>query len=173
MEATKSFDALAYSDYRELIRDYYLTEKAKGDGFSFRVFSKRAGLRSPNHLKLVMMGERNLSLEAALRCAQAMNLTAEESTHLARLVLGGSLPPGADIDAAQDAVVRDLAQGTDSSRPRADGVRVRMRRADLSALEARLRSLREELRSLGAADGDVEVVVGLDLHHQPVAHASH
>lgn len=66
-------DLYSYLDYREYLRAYYAFRKA-GRGFSYRVFSRRAGLKSPNYLKLVIDGERNLSAEMAGRFAAACGL---------------------------------------------------------------------------------------------------
>lgn len=74
-----------YLDYRAFLKDYYVYKKAKR-GFSFRSFSKRAGLGSPNYLKLVMDGERNLSQRMAGRFAKALGLDQDDSTYFARLV---------------------------------------------------------------------------------------
>lgn len=79
-------DVFAYLDYRAFLRDFYQARKAKGRGFSFRSFSRRAGLKSPNYLKLVIDGERNLSPSMAERFASACSLGAEEARHFVDLV---------------------------------------------------------------------------------------
>lgn len=79
-------DVFAYLDYRAFLRDFYQARKAKGRGFSFRSFSRRAGLKSPNYLKLVIDGERNLSPSMAERFASACGLGAEEARHFVDLV---------------------------------------------------------------------------------------
>jgi uncharacterized protein (TIGR02147 family) len=79
-------DVFAYLDYRAYLRDFYQARKAKGRGFSFRSFSRRAGLKSPNYLKLVIDGERNLSPSMAERFASACGLEAEEARHFVDLV---------------------------------------------------------------------------------------
>ncbi|MCB9620237.1 MAG: TIGR02147 family protein, partial [Sandaracinus sp.] len=53
MPRPRELDVYGYLDYRAYLRDFYETKKAAGRGFSFRSFSKRAGLKSPNYLKLV------------------------------------------------------------------------------------------------------------------------
>lgn len=79
-------DVFAYLDYRAFLRDFYQARKSKGRGFSFRSFSRRAGLKSPNYLKLVIDGERNLSPSMAERFASACGLDAEEARHFVDLV---------------------------------------------------------------------------------------
>src|SRR5688572_29452348 len=51
-------DLYGYLDHRVYLRDEYAARKAEKRGFSFRAFSRRAGLQSPNHLKRVIDGER-------------------------------------------------------------------------------------------------------------------
>ena len=59
-QATKGPEVFDYLDYRAFLRDHYLDKKQR-QGLSFRGFSKRAGLKSPNYLKLVIDGQRNLT----------------------------------------------------------------------------------------------------------------
>jgi uncharacterized protein (TIGR02147 family) len=75
-----------YSDYRQFLRDYYASQKAKSAAFSHRNFSRRAGLRSSNFLSLVMKGERNLSSEMAPRFAHACGLAKREAEFFCELV---------------------------------------------------------------------------------------
>ena len=77
---------LDYLDYRAYLRDVYVAKKEQSRGFSYRAFSKRAGLRSPNHLKRVADGERNLTPESALRYAGALGLAGEEKSYFCDLV---------------------------------------------------------------------------------------
>lgn len=72
--ADTPIEVFDYLDYRAFLRDYYAAKKAEGRGFSFRQFSRRAGLKSPNYLKLVMDGDRNLSPAMAERFAEALGL---------------------------------------------------------------------------------------------------
>lgn len=75
----------SFLDYRAFLRAYY--EHKKGAGrLSFRAFSQRAGLRSPNYLKLVMDGQRNLSREMTPRFARACGLSGDAERYFARLV---------------------------------------------------------------------------------------
>jgi uncharacterized protein (TIGR02147 family) len=74
-----------YLDHRAFLRDYYRERKAER-GLSFRGFSRRAGLRSPNYLKLVIDGERNLSDKMAERFAKASGLTGQAAEYFVALV---------------------------------------------------------------------------------------
>jgi uncharacterized protein (TIGR02147 family) len=78
-------EVFAYLDYRAFLRDYYL-EKKDRRGLSYRAFSRRAGLRSPNYLKLVIDGERNLSDEMAARFAKAVGLEGDAAAYFGELV---------------------------------------------------------------------------------------
>ncbi len=75
-----------YLDYRAFLRDHYVAKKATR-GLSFRGFSKRAGLGSPNYLKLVMDGQRNLTAAMASRFAKAAGLEADAARYFCELVL--------------------------------------------------------------------------------------
>lgn len=78
---------LNYTDYRAFLRDYYAAMKAETPYFSYRYFSKLAGFSSPNFLKLVMEGKRNLSGEGIEKFARAMRLKPAEARHFRMLVL--------------------------------------------------------------------------------------
>ena len=65
MTGTDPIDVFDYLDYRAFLRDFYARAKATRRGFSFRAFSRKARLGSPNHLKRVMEGDRNLTPERA------------------------------------------------------------------------------------------------------------
>jgi uncharacterized protein (TIGR02147 family) len=82
-------DVFAYLDFRAFLRDYYSARKTAGRGFSYRSFSRRAGLKSPNYLKLVIDGERNLSPDSAARFAQACALKGDEARYFVDLVAFG------------------------------------------------------------------------------------
>jgi uncharacterized protein (TIGR02147 family) len=76
----------AYLDYRAFLRDHYAVKKAASRAFSYRAFSKRAGVASPNYLKLVVEGKRSLSLEMSERFARACGLDADASRYFVHLV---------------------------------------------------------------------------------------
>jgi uncharacterized protein (TIGR02147 family) len=68
-----------FSDYRDFLKDRYRQLKTTDPVFSFRNFSKQAGFGSPNYLKLVMDGKRNLSVEAIGKFAKGLRLDNHES----------------------------------------------------------------------------------------------
>ncbi len=86
MAATSELDVFAYLDYRAYLRDLYVEQKERGRGFSYRVFSRWAGLRSPNYLKMVIDGERNLTQDMAKRFAAACGLKSDAAEFFADLV---------------------------------------------------------------------------------------
>jgi uncharacterized protein (TIGR02147 family) len=78
-----------FLDYRAYLRAYYEAAKRTRPSFSFRLFSKLAGLRSPNFLKLVIEGERNLGADSITRFAGALGLDAADGEFFADLVAFG------------------------------------------------------------------------------------
>lgn len=78
-----------YTDYRAYLRDYYVAEKARRPAFSYRYFARRAGHTSPNFLKLVIEGKRNLGPSSVTAFARALELDAEEAAFFAELVAYG------------------------------------------------------------------------------------
>ena len=93
-------DVFAYLDYRAFLRDHY--ESRKGRGFSFRAFARKANLGSPNYLKLVMDGERNLSGPMAARFARACGLGGAAAACFEPLVPRGQARPSTGRPAAYD-----------------------------------------------------------------------
>jgi uncharacterized protein (TIGR02147 family) len=75
-----------YVDYRAFLRAYYETEKARRPAFSYRYFARRAGQASPNFLKLVIEGKRNLGKESVIAFSTALDLDKEETIFFADLV---------------------------------------------------------------------------------------
>src|SRR5690606_36868144 len=79
-------DVFQYLDYRALLRDWYQAHNSDGRSFSFRAFARRAGLKSPNYLKLVMDGERNLTPQTAERFAKGLGLEGDGASYFIDLV---------------------------------------------------------------------------------------
>ena len=57
-------DIFSYTSYRAFLRDLYESKKVSQKNFSHRVFVRICGFSSPNFLKLVMDGKRNLGKKA-------------------------------------------------------------------------------------------------------------
>jgi uncharacterized protein (TIGR02147 family) len=79
-------DVFRYRDYRAFLREHYERNKQRKRGYSLRAFSLGAGLRSPNYLKLVMDGARNLTPQMAFRFAETCGLTGEAVEYFCDLV---------------------------------------------------------------------------------------
>lgn len=84
-----------YTDYRQFLKDRYAELKQTQRSFSYRYFSQKAGFASPNFLKLVMEGQRNLSLEGARKFSQALKLGVKESRFFEILVQYNQTADGA------------------------------------------------------------------------------
>lgn len=80
-----SVDVFHYQDLRKYLLAYYEAKKAGKRAFSYRSFSRRIGVNSPNHLKRVIDGERKLTPEMAKRYATAMGLSGEAATYFCDL----------------------------------------------------------------------------------------
>ncbi len=75
-----------FADYRDFLKDRYRQLKEADPVFSFRHFSKQAGFGSPNYLKLVMDGKRNLSAEAIFKFAKGLRLDNHETEYFRYMV---------------------------------------------------------------------------------------
>ena len=75
-----------YLDYRRFLADYCARKKRTEYGFSYRVFSRRAGCKSTNYPCLVIKGKRNLTEDMALRFAEACELRKNEVAYFCDLV---------------------------------------------------------------------------------------
>jgi len=79
-----------FTDYRPYLKEFYeyRREQTKGSlrPYSYATFAAAADIKSPNYLKLIIDGQRNLSPEMARKFAKAMNLTREETEEFVALV---------------------------------------------------------------------------------------
>ena len=67
-----------FADYRKYLQAMVVYLKATQRGFSYRWFSKKAGFSSPNFLKQVAEGQRNLSDASIERFAKGLSLGADD-----------------------------------------------------------------------------------------------
>lgn len=86
MGRRREIDVFGYLDYRAFLRDFYEDKKADGRSYSYRAFARRAGLKSPNYLKLVIDGQRNLSTAMADRFGHACGLSGDALSYFVDLV---------------------------------------------------------------------------------------
>ena len=75
-----------YLDYRKFILEFYSFKKSKNKNFSYRVFAKLASLNSPNYIKLIVDGNRNLTRENARKIALACRFKKSEENYFMALV---------------------------------------------------------------------------------------
>ena len=75
-----------YTNYRTFLQDFYESKKNAGRGFSYRQFSKKCGFSSPNFIKLVMEGSRNLSQESVEKVIPALGMSTQEADYFRTLV---------------------------------------------------------------------------------------
>jgi hypothetical protein len=97
--ATKSAPVLGeYADFRLYLRAVYdHRRQTEGTGlrpYSYSTFSAAADIKSPNYLKLIIEGRRNLSEDMMGRFARALRLSREETLEFKALVrYGQSMDP--------------------------------------------------------------------------------
>jgi uncharacterized protein (TIGR02147 family) len=82
----RGLSVYGYTDYRAYLRDFYAFRKDSQRGYSYRTFSKAAGFTSPNILKLVIDGERNISSEATVKFIKALGLKGQMAEYFTTLV---------------------------------------------------------------------------------------
>lgn len=85
-EANGTSNVFSFTNYREFLRARYLELKASDPAFSHRSFAKAAGLGSPNYLKLVIDGARELALKSAKAFARGLRLNPSEADYFVSLV---------------------------------------------------------------------------------------
>jgi len=76
-----------YLDYRSFLKDMYAYRKQQDKYFSYRFFSGKAGFASPNFLKLVIDGQRNLSHTSILKIAKGFAIKGSQRDFFENLVL--------------------------------------------------------------------------------------
>ena len=81
----------SYTDYRHYLRDFYEFKRAQTRSslrpYSYATFSAIADIKSPNYLKLIIDGHRNLSMEMAKKFAKAIGLAKDEAEEFIALVV--------------------------------------------------------------------------------------
>lgn len=97
-------DIFTYLSYREYLGDYYDAAKANTRAFSYRYFSRKAGYASPNFLKLVIDGSRNLSAESVEKFTTALKLDRDETRFFSNLVALEQAETDADRNHAYEKV---------------------------------------------------------------------
>ncbi|MGE3760587.1 MAG: TIGR02147 family protein, partial [Pseudobdellovibrionaceae bacterium] len=84
-------DLSDYMDYRQFLRDFYRYKKfmSRKDlrPYNYAVFSAGANIKSPNYLKLIIEGKRNLSEDMIAKFAKALGFNKEQSIEFYLLVM--------------------------------------------------------------------------------------
>jgi uncharacterized protein (TIGR02147 family) len=75
-----------YLNYRDFVRDFFQEKKQKHAYYSYRLFSEKAGFKSPNFLKLVMENQRNLTKDSVFKICKAIKLKKKEAEYFENLV---------------------------------------------------------------------------------------
>jgi uncharacterized protein (TIGR02147 family) len=75
-----------YTDYRSYLAALYAEGKMRVQGFSYRMLADMLGFSSAGTLKLIIDGQRNLTLKAAARMAERLALSARQHAYLQLLV---------------------------------------------------------------------------------------
>jgi uncharacterized protein (TIGR02147 family) len=85
-----------YIDFRLFLADYYRWQKAHTRGFSHRSMAAALGFTSPNFLKLVMDGDRNIGKDRLQSVAQGLGLNKQEIEYFSYLVFFGQAKTNVD-----------------------------------------------------------------------------
>lgn len=85
MNINAKIDITQYTDYVEFVGDL-VEYKRENENFSYRIFCKKSGFRSPSYLKWVVDGERPISLKSILKFAAGLDLDSAE-THFFQLLV--------------------------------------------------------------------------------------
>lgn len=80
----------SYTDYRQYLKDFYIykkqTQSSLVRSYSYATFSAAADIKSPNYLKLIIDGQRNLSSSMIRKFAKALQLSKSEIEEFEALV---------------------------------------------------------------------------------------
>lgn len=83
----------AYTDFREYLKAYYdykvHLHKNSFSHYNYKTFSASADIKSPNYLKMIIEGERNLSRDTAKKFARALGLDKDGTEEFLLLVQYG------------------------------------------------------------------------------------
>jgi len=80
----------AYTDYRQFLKDFYEFKRVQTRmsvrPYSYATFAASADIKSPNYLKLIIDGQRNLSREMSVKFGKAIGLSKDEMEEWMALV---------------------------------------------------------------------------------------
>lgn len=93
-------DIFAYLDHRAWLERWFAWKKTENPRYSYRLFSRLVGQKSPSYLRDVVSGRKNLLPSHLPRVSEALELDGEEAVFLELLVA---------FDQARDPTLRDEA----------------------------------------------------------------
>lgn len=76
-----------YTEYRLYLKDFYLYQKKINGTYTYEKFSRKAQIKSPNFLKLIIDHKKNLTPKTLLQFAVALKLDELETSYFEALVL--------------------------------------------------------------------------------------
>ncbi len=80
----------ACSDFRQYLRDFYEAKRRESAGsirpYSYATFSAAADIRSPNYLKMIIEGQRNLSPDMVKKFSKALGFNKDDTEEFQLLV---------------------------------------------------------------------------------------
>lgn len=89
-----------YMDYRLYLADFYHAKKLQTRhsirSYSYAIFSAAADIKSPNYLKMIIEGKRNLSLDMVTKFAKACGLNKAQTDEFRLLVIFNQAEDPAD-----------------------------------------------------------------------------
>ncbi len=86
MSLKKLKSVYSYSDFREYLKDFYKLRIMEKADYSHRAMAKELGFSSPNYIKLVMDGKRNIGLKALDKLSEGLKLREKEKEYFSSLV---------------------------------------------------------------------------------------
>lgn len=99
-----------FLNYREYLKSYYLFRKKSSERdirpYSYQVFSAGANIKSPNYLKMIIEGRRNLSDDMIGKFAKALALSKDQIEEFRLLVLMNQ----SDDTAARNVYLKSLSE---------------------------------------------------------------
>jgi uncharacterized protein (TIGR02147 family) len=93
-------EVFEYLDIRAFLAAYYEARKQESAAFSYRFFARKVGMRSPNHLKRVIDGERPLTAPMAVRYADAIGLRGDAHAYFLDLAAFSRVSSNAERNVA-------------------------------------------------------------------------
>lgn len=83
----------SFTDYRKYLQAFYFFKKSSSENsirpYSYATFSAAADIKSPNYLRMIIEGQRNLSSEMTKKFSKALGLNKEDSEEFSVLVAYG------------------------------------------------------------------------------------